>query len=149
MRPIFQLCTLACVLALAGCGDPINMLPGGKLDGTVAPAPEDWTTLAAADTIQVEFRPSDPYSHNIWGVGLGHDLYIATGADGTRWTPFIAEDPRVRARLGGTVYELQAVAVTDVAERGRVAAAYERKYEVDPADNWVKAGLIYRLDRRP
>jgi hypothetical protein len=136
------------VTMLAGCGDPISMLPGGALDGEVAPSPADWTSAANVETIQVEFRPEDPYSHNIWAVGIGDDLYIATGGDGTRWTPFIAADPRVRARIGSTLYELTAAAVTDPAERDRVATEYSKKYEIDPADNWVAAGLIYRLDRR-
>ena len=136
------------LLTLVGCGDPISMLPGGALSGQVAAPPADWTALANVDTIQVEFRPSDPYSHNIWAVGIGHDLYIATGADGTRWTPFVAADPLVRARIGTALYELSAAAVTDAVERGRVADEYGKKYELDAADNWVSKGLIYRLDRR-
>ncbi len=92
--------------------------------------------------------PKDPYSHNIWGVGIGPDLYIATGAKGTRWTPFIAEDPNVRVRVGTELFDLKAVPVTDDAERTRVAEAYTKKYDVKADDNWVAAGLIYRLDRR-
>src|SRR5262245_12276475 len=136
------------LVLLVGCGDPISMLPGGALKGDVAPAPDDWSQQANAETIQVEFRPDDPYSHNIWTVGLGHDLYIATGADGTRWTPFVEKDPRVRARLGSALYELNAIAVMDEAERTRVADAYQQKYKIDANDNWVAKGRIYRLDRR-
>jgi len=136
------------VTMLVGCGDPISMLPGGELSGQVTPSPPDWTSLANIDTIQVEFRPSDPYSHNIWAVGIGHDLYIATGADGTRWTPFLAADPLVRARVATALYELTAAPVTESVERGRVADEYAKKYDIDPTDNWVSTGLIYRLDRR-
>jgi hypothetical protein len=118
------------------------------LSGQVTPPPQEWSSLQHVETIQVEFRPSDPYSHNIWAVGIGRDLYIATGADGTRWTPFIAADPHVRARVGSALYEMSAVSVTDAAERDRVAQEYAKKYEIDPADNWVSTGLIYRLDRR-
>lgn len=135
-------------LLLAGCGDPIVMLPGGALSGEPTPVPAVWSSLDAIETIQVEFRPDDPYSHNIWAVGIGTDLYIATGPDGTRWTPMVDADPRVRARVGTALYDLTAVKVTDAAERARVAAAYQEKYEIDPADNWVEGALVYRLDRR-
>jgi hypothetical protein len=137
---------LAAVL-LAGCGDPIVTLPGGTLAGQPAVPPSDWSALADVDTIQVEFRPSEPYSHNIWAVGIGADLYIATSADGTRWTPFLEADPRVRARHGTALYDLVVAKVDDAAERARVAAAYQTKYELDADDNWVEGGLIFRLDR--
>jgi hypothetical protein len=112
------------------------------------PAPSDWTSLAGVKTIQVEFRPSDPYSHNIWCAGIDTNLYIATSAKGTRWTPFVAADPRVRARVGTALYDLTAVPVTDAAERARVADAYGEKYELKGDDNWVTGAMIFRLDRR-
>ena len=133
---------------LTACGGPWLILPGGMLEGSLTPPPQDWSTVDSVSTIQVEFRPSDPYSHNIWGVGIGHYLYIATGDGGTRWTPFVASDPRVRARIGTALYELRAVPVTDAAERARVADAYVKKYDLDAGDNWLLDGLIYRLDRR-
>ena len=144
---MYKVCAFVLVL-LAGCGNPIATLPGGALDGVTTPVPADWSSVADVKTIQVEFRPQDPYSHNIWSVGIERDLYIATSAKGTRWTPFVAADPRVRARVGSALYELSAVPVTDAAERGRVAAAYGRKYELEGDDNWVGGALIFRLDRR-
>jgi len=133
---------------LVGCGDPVMILPGGALKGVETPVPADWSSVADVKTIQVEFRPSDPYSHNIWGVGLGTDLYIATSAKGTRWTPFVAQDPHVRVRIGDSLYDLTAVPVTDAAERTRVADAYSLKYNIKADDNWVTGALIFRLDRR-
>lgn len=111
-------------------------------------APDNWAALDGVDTIQVEFRPQDPYSHNIWAVGIDRDLYIATGEGGTRWTPFLASDPNVRARLDTALYDLTAAPVTAADERARVADAYLHKYELEADDNWVATGLIYRLDRR-
>jgi hypothetical protein len=140
--------TIVLAFTLAACGDPILTLPGGALEGTPTSAPDDWSALAAVDTVQVEFRPDDPYSHNIWAIGIDRDAYIATSADGTRWTPFLAADPRVRLRIDGALYDLTAVAVTDAAERARVAATYLEKYDLDADDNWVEGALIYRLDRR-
>lgn len=134
------------LMLVAGCGDPIVMLPGGALKGAPTAAPADWSALANIKTIQVEFRPDDPYSHNIWGVGIGSDLYIATGADGTRWTPFVATDPRVKVRVGTALYDLIAVPVTDAAERARVSQAYVQKYELKPEDQKGDE-LVFRLDR--
>ena len=133
---------------LVGCGNPVMTLPGGALDGVPTAVPSDWSSVADVKTIQVEFRPADPYSHNIWCVGLERDLYIATSAKGTRWTPFVAQDPRVRARVGTALYDLLAVGVTDAPERARVAEAYAFKYDLKGDDNWVNGALIYRLDRR-
>ena len=132
---------------VAGCGDPLINLPGGALKGVPTPPPADWSALADIQTIQVEFRPQDPYSHNIWGAGIDRDLYIATSAEGTRWTPFVAADPRVKVRVGTALYDLTAVVVTDAAERARVADAYQHKYDLKADDNWVAGAMIFRLDR--
>jgi len=140
--------SLILLMLIAGCGDPISMLPGGALKGEPTTAPADWSSLASIKTIQVELRPDDPYSHNIWGVGIGPDLYIATGAGGTRWTPFVAADPRVKVRVGTALYDLVAVPVTDAAERARVSQAYAQKYELKPEDQKGDE-LVFRLDRRP
>lgn len=133
-------------LALSGCSEPFVTIPGGELSGQPAEPPARWAEVP--DTIQLETRPSDPYSINIWSVGIGPDLYIATGADGTHWSGFIAEDGRVRVRLAQDLHALRAVPVTDAAERRRVAQAYAAKYEVDAGEGWVAGGLLFRLDRR-
>ncbi len=46
---------------IASCGGPLSMIPGGELSGDVKSAPLTWATVP--DTIQVETRPSDPYSN--------------------------------------------------------------------------------------
>ncbi len=130
----------------ASCGGPLSMIPGGELSGDVKSAPLTWATVP--DTIQVETRPSDPYSINIWSVGLDEHLYIATGADGTTWTEFFATDANVRVRIIDSLYELKADLVSSSDERDTVSSAYVEKYELDPEDNWLQTGMIFRLDRR-
>ena len=147
MRTVLALLITLLAAGLAACSEPLAFLPGGALNGVATPVPADWSALANVKTIQVEFRPSEPYSHNVWGVGIDHDLYIATHGN-TRWTPFIATDPRVRVRVGTALYDLTAVSVTDGAERARVADAYAQKYEIKKDENWVNKGVIFRLDRR-
>ncbi len=134
------------VTALAACSEPFVTVPGGALAGEPMDPPVEWSEVP--DTIQLETRPADPYSINIWGVGVGRHLYVATSADGTAWTGYLEVDNSVRVRFDDDIYALQAEAVDDAAERGRVAQAYADKYEVDPGDGWVIEGTIIRLDRR-
>lgn len=132
--------------ALAACSEPFVTVPGGELAGQMLEPPAEW--LAVPDTIQLETRPHDPYSINIWGVGVGPDLYVATSADGTAWTGFLDANSNVRVRFDDGIYPLQAAIVADLEERDRVAQAFADKYEVDPGDGWVIEGMIIRLDRR-
>ena len=136
---------LLCVLALAACSEPFITIPGGKLAGQILDPPVVWSEVP--DTIQMEMRPADPYSINIWSVGVDTDLYVATSADGTIWTGFLEADNSVRVRLQDVIYTLKASEVRNTEERGRVADAYAQKYEVDPGDGWVIQGMIIRLDR--
>ena len=134
------------MLALAGCGDPIVMLPGGELDGTLTEAPAEWENVP--DTVQAEFRPGrDPYSINIWAIGIGPDLYIATGKDGTRWTQMLADDPAVRLRINERIYALMASPVTETSERQRVYDRYVEKYDIDTGSDMLEGAIVYRLDR--
>lgn len=139
---------LVATLGLAMACEPLSMLPGGTLSGEVQSAPDDWSVATDMEVIQLETRLADPYSINIWGAGLGPDLYVATGVDGTTWMEFIDRDPRVRFRVGEAIYELTAVRVDDAREKSQVAAAYVAKYALDPQDNWVNEGMVMRLDRR-
>ncbi len=95
----------------------------------------------------METNLADSYSINIWGVGIAKDLYIATGEDGTKWSAFIDQSPDVRVRIGKDIYNLTAILINEKVEREKVTAAYITKYDVDKDDNWLQAGLIFRLDR--
>ncbi len=137
---------VAGLLAVPGC-EPVSSIPGGELSGVVQDAPAEWSQVP--ETIQLETRPADPYSINIWGVGLAEHLYVATASDESNWVPYIDSDPSVRVRVDGTLYRLRASLVDDPDERARVAAAYDEKYAVDRNEGWVALALIYRLDRHP
>ena len=134
--------------ALAGCAEPFIVLAGDELSGEVTDPPADWSALEAEEIIQLETQPDDPYSVNIWMVAQGPDLYVATGDDPTNWTRHIDENPDVRVRIRGLIYELEAVRVGDQEEKRRIGMAYVSKYDVDDDDNWVRDGQLFRLDRR-
>ena len=98
------------LLFALGCG-PLVMVPGGELSGTVKPAPSDWSFTDSVETVQLETRPEDPYSVNVWGVAAGDAFYVASGrGESAAWAKHIAADPRVRLRVGEDLYELSAVA---------------------------------------
>ena len=78
MKRSIRLAFAVAALSL-GCGGPVVMLPGGKLSGTVQPPPADWAFSDDVDNIQLETRPDDPYSVNLWGVGVGATFYIVSG----------------------------------------------------------------------
>lgn len=149
MRRLLLLGTVvAATTLLAGCDEPFIVLSGGALSGEVVPPPADWSFMDDVEVVQLETRPEDPYSVNIWAVALGPDLYIATGEDGTNWTKILETDRDVRLRADDKIYELRATPVVDPDERAAVAAAYVHKYDVDSDDNWVAVGQVFRLDRR-
>ena len=144
-----RLLAALCAILLAAC-QPIGPIAGGTLSGTVTPAPADWTALAAAPTVQLEMRPRNPYSVNIWGVADGANYYVAAGRGGkSKWTAFIAADPNVRLRIEKNIYELKAVRIEDAAQQKRIGELYTAKYKLT-GDRAAQAGdaWLYRLDRR-
>lgn len=149
------------VLVLAACSEPFGPFSGGELTGRRAAPPARWNDVP--DVVQLEVRPSDPYSVNVWSVGIGADLYVATREEGD-WVAHLQADAGVRLRMDGAVYALRAAAVRDAAERRRVVEAYLRKYAVDEDDGFIQRarrrrfverldslladGFFFRLDRR-
>ncbi len=130
-----RLLSLFAALILTACG-PTVMFPGGELKGTVAGGTvSDWSFSDAMTTVQLETRRSRPYSINIWGVSRGSAFYISAeswrgflGLGDARWVGHIADDPRVRLRIGETLYERKAVRVEDAAELASVLTLFEKKY---------------------
>lgn len=127
-------------LVVAACGGPLGPFAGGELAGTAAAPPPAWGALP--ETVQIEVRPTEPYSVNVWAVGIGTHLYVATGPEGSEWSTLLQRDDRVRARIAGAVYTLRATVVRDAHERAQVVAAYLRKY--GSADGEEAAGFVRR-----
>jgi hypothetical protein len=108
---------LVMVLAVAplACGGPLLMLPGGELSGPVVTEPVDDWSFASDAFIDLETRPDDPYSVQLNYVVRDGNLYIDP-AEGRNWLEHIRADSRVRVRLGGRVYPLEAVLVREPGE---------------------------------
>lgn len=135
-------------LALCGCSEPLGLFAGGELSGQPMPVPAAWG--AVPSTVQLETRPADPYSVNLWAVQAGAALYVAGEQDGKRWISYLRADGNVRLRIGDAVYALAAVEVDDADERRQVAAAFASKYRDDDAEgaDFMANDAIFRLQGR-
>jgi hypothetical protein len=143
-----RLLALLLVLAISGCNGPFALLPGGKLDGQVAPVPSDWAFAEDYGTVQLETRPEAPYSVNIAYTVMEGRLYINAGNTETQWVKYIEVSPLVRLRIDGVLYELRAKRVIGTAEISAFGKAWtsQSMFRRDPA----KLGevWIYRLVAR-
>jgi hypothetical protein len=131
-----------------GCNGPFALLPGGALEGPTVAAPGDWAFTDAIDTVQLETRPSEPYSVNIWVIGLGDRLYVHAGTSRSEWVGHMEADPQVRMRIEGSIYELVAARVDSQDEFDRFADAYQRKYGRRPGNENVAEAYLFRLAAR-
>jgi hypothetical protein len=138
----------ALVLVVVGGLAAYELLPRGALEGSVAEPLRDWSSTNDVTTIQLETRPSDPYSVSIWSVGLGPNLYIHAGANRSRWVENIEANADVRVRIEEKIYELRAFQVTDEVEFEAFADAWERKYDMRPRNENVAEVYAFRLVNR-
>ncbi len=147
-------CAASLLVFTSACG-PIGPIPGGALSGPVyrgkLPA---WDFVSEIDTIQLETRPEEPHSVNVWCAESEGRLYVPTsmisGVEDPvkrEWVRNVSEDPRVRVSIEGVIYELSAIKVEDPAEREAARAALVRKYEVVPAERASHA-WIFRMQER-
>lgn len=132
----------------SACGGPFVVFPGGALSGETKPVPESWSFAGDYGTMQLETNPREPYSVNIAYTIEGGVFYINAGDTETRWVKHISEDPRVRARIDGTLYEMRAVRVTDADEVARFGRAWtaQSMFRRDPTE--LDRVWLYRLVAR-
>jgi hypothetical protein len=132
----------------AACEGPFLLLHGGALGGQTVPTPESWSFTDEVDTVQLETRPAEPYSVNIWVVALDGNLYVHAGASRSTWVEHLEADPHVRIRVSDSIYELAAARVESQQEFDRFSDAYERKYGSRPRNGSVVEAYLFRLGPR-
>ena len=134
------------LLTFNGC-DYTERFAGGKLNGEVLPTPNDWSFSDSTMLVQLETNPKNPYSVNIWGVGIDSNYYVAAGqASEAAWAIHIERNHAVRLRIGNSIYLLEADRTTDMNELLNVTTAFEKKY--GSSQEWVNTAWVYRLAPR-
>jgi hypothetical protein len=146
-RPVSFLAFLL-TASIAGCGGPFVLLPGGALEGSTVDTPDDWAFTDAVNTVQLETRPADPYSVNIWVIAMEENLYVHAGANRATWVENMEADPNVRLRVNESIYELVASRVDGQGEFDRFSDAYEQKYGRRPRNENVAEAYLFRLGPR-
>ena len=133
------------LVLLTACSADFIPFSGGALDGKLAPVPDDWSEVSAAEVIQLETNPAKPYSVKLWIIGNGKQLYVHAGANRTTWVEHIEDDPRVKLLIGGNLYELLAERVTDSNDFKAFSAVYASKYGSRPRNENVEEAYLFRL----
>ena len=144
MRVLLACSLIALVLVVTAC-EPVAMFAGGELSGTDTPVPLEWSASDAVETVQLEVRPSNPYSVNIWGVGVGSDFFIASASADNRWAGYIDDNPNVRLRIGDAIYEMRALEANNPTDREIFLAAAKRKYDFEPEPEQESDARLFKL----
>ena len=144
----YRLVAIFLVSIALGCSGPVGLFPGGELSGEPAAAPANWSFAGDYGTVQLESRPSDPYSVNIAYTIVDGSLYINAGDTETQWVKNMTADPNVRLRLDKAIYELEAERVTDAAAIDAFSEAWTNQsmFRRDPRE--LEPVWIYRLVTR-
>jgi hypothetical protein len=124
------------------------MFPGGRLSGDVKRAPSDWAFSESIDVVQIETRPSDPYSVNIWGAAKDGTFYVMAANRERRWVKNLMADPNVRLKVCDDVYEMRANEVTDEATIESVVEVLVAKYDFRPNAEQRAEGALFALPPR-
>ena len=95
----------------------LSPTPGICWTPPAATTPGDWSFSDAYGTIQLEVRPSDPYSVNVWCAAVQGTLYIGAGGGASSvWAQELLDDARARVRMDTVLYDVVAARVTNTAE---------------------------------
>ncbi|MFP6654126.1 MAG: hypothetical protein VCB25_00765 [Myxococcota bacterium] len=144
---VYRIFVLMMFLFVLGCG-PILVMPGGGLDRTTSTVPTDWRWTDDVSTIQLETRPDDPYSVNLWIIALGDSLLVHAGTNRAAWVEHIEANASVRVQVEEKIFELVATRVSEQSEFDAFSDAYEKKYSVRPRHEDVREAYLYRLRAR-
>ena len=152
---------LLSVLALSsfplGCfsDGPIGMFPGGRLrgDASACPTPESggWDQFADEIESELELRPSSPRSIRTWN--LVHQGTLIIPADFLtpikRWPHQVLEEPEVRVRIAGEIFECRATRIVDADRIEAIRENLAAKYGIEPDSRAARIEVWwFQLDPR-
>jgi hypothetical protein len=121
------------VLVGVAC-QPRDERPGLWLRGeTVRERVADWSFADPIQEIFIETRPwyGLPHSTTIWCATLDGALYVGSYGDAKkRWERNIEHSPDARLSIGGRIYAVTLMPVSDAARIRALDAAYASKYDM-------------------
>ncbi len=156
LRGLFGLLLLPVLgfIVLFGGVGPIGPVPGGVLWGETREPEGDWSFTDSIKEIQVQTHVGVlPWSVTTWVLSSEGELFLAAGYCERIWTNRVKQDPDIKVRIAGKVYEMQARQETDRTLGARLAPVVLAKYmgiAVDTA-NWVEGeqtGCVFRVEPR-
>jgi len=120
--------------------------PGLWLRGELVTAPvTDWSFTDNIQTVKIQTQTPLllPYSVAIWCASYNGNLYV-TSYRGRRWVEDVIQDPHVRVKIDGRLYDRAVSLVSDPAEKAAVLQAKGKKYpawKVPP----VETATVFRV----
>ena len=139
---------LVLFLFLSGCSSYWLPFPSGALEGEEATVPLFWDEIAQPEFCKLETLGDDPYTVNLWMIGMGTNLYVHAGTNYATWIENMENNPEVRIKIGDAIYPLKARRVTSQAEFDTFADVYEGKYGNRPRNENVNEAYLFNLIRR-
>ncbi len=125
--------------------DPYGTIPGKRLRGEeVSESVDDWSFASQYRRVNVEVRPSDPYSVNAGYFVHEGLLYISSAK--SRWAQFLVEDPNMRIRIGDKLYRGRATRM-EGAQLEKARNAYSDKYP-NRTPEQIAARWFFRIESR-
>jgi hypothetical protein len=92
----------------AAIAAPIGPVPGIRIGGTSAAAPETWADANLPEEVRLAaYDGPIPYVVTIWIVESDDRLYVI-GAPESTWVEKASRSPDVRLRIGDSVYDMRA-----------------------------------------
>ena len=138
---------------VVGCVDPEDQRPGMRLLGESAKEfPADWSFTNEYREIALEVHTPYllPHSITIWCASLAGRLYVgARDPETKRWPGWVAQNPDVRLRIAGRIYEAALVHLDESDTIDRLRGAYAVKYGLpNPAPAGSPPVRYWRVDPR-
>ncbi len=139
----------AVVILLSACARENIPFPSGALEGMSVPLPIKWSEVSKPEIIQFESNVAEPYSVNLWIVNVDEQVYIYAGDNQTTWVENLEKDPNGKLLVTGKLFDVVASRVTDAAEFGAFANAWDAKYGSEgPKDTNAQEAWLFRLAAR-
>lgn len=141
------------ILSITGL-DPNQRRAGLWLKGDATSFPADWTFADRHPTLLVETHPwyLIPHSVTIFFVTDKGQLYLhadyppgQTFPGGKSWTASVAQNPKVRVKIGQQVFDGKAALVTDPAEFNTLFEAFRKKYPRSPFSDYRRRPDVFFL----